>query len=94
MSALPASALHELLGPHEERSCFTCASSPPYPGPSGCAQLTGDNEQDEPICGYCDASGANDNTAEPGWPLDRLLVCPRWTRRGLPASTTVEQEKR
>ena len=44
--------------------------------------LDGSNENDEPIAGYCDASGANDEgNPEPGWPRLRNLVCPAWRSR-------------
>ncbi len=85
MSALPTSAPHELLGPHEERSCFTCAHSPRAPGPAGCAALVVGDEGDpvhDGIVNYCEASGANaDANPTPGWPLIRSLACPAWMGR-------------
>jgi len=65
-----------------ERSCFTCANSPPYPGESDCYALDFTDENDGPIAAYCDASGANDDdNPEPGWPRLRSLTCPAWRAR-------------
>lgn len=79
---MTATALDHPARPAAERSCFTCANSPPYPGRAGCDALDGSNENDEPIAGYCDASGANGkNNPEPGWPRLRNLACPAWRSR-------------
>lgn len=66
-------------------TCYTCAFSPPFPGPAGCASLIGDEGVDDPIIRYNEAAGCNDLAAGGlgrGWPQRTDFACPGWRRRG------------
>lgn len=80
----PASHHSRTLAP-PERSCFTCAHSPPPGHPAGCSALIVGDEGDpvhDGIVDYCEASGANaEDNAAPGWPLLRTIACPAWKSR-------------
>jgi hypothetical protein len=66
------------------QDCFSCLFSPPYKGArstAGCSQLSGDEDADQPVLDFCQASGvSDDDNPSPGWPrMENRLACPGWS---------------
>lgn len=64
-------------------TCYTCHWSPPWVGHgsrAGCAALTMDEDENQPVLDYCEASGVNDQPDQ-GWPKNMTPMCPKWADR-------------